>query len=567
MYRPVRALALTAFALFALAAPAAAAPCDPYTAPQFGGHVPTPKSILGFDLGKKEVTTAQSDAYLGAVDGASDRVVTATLARTVQGRDLRYAIVGHPDRVTDAGLATVRANAAKLMDPDTSPAEAAAIAAADPAILWVAGNVHGTEESGADAALRTVYELADREDCAARQILDASVVVVLPIQNPDGREADTRRNAYGFDMNRDWFARTQPETDGKVEALRRYPPVLFIDAHEMGNTAGYFFPPNADPIYHEIADSAVDWINGLYGPAMQQAFDARKIPYFNYATYDLFYMGYGDTVPATGFGAAGMTFEKTDSDPVQKRVDQQFLTQWTTLSTAALHKEDILDGWHASWVEARQEGIDGQLEPNHVVQPDNEIQQQVPDKTVRQYFIRADDPAKTWEVQSLVRRLQRMDVEVRQLTADATVGDFTPYGRATRSETLPAGTYVVSMAQRQKHWVQGMLNEDTYVPFPYFYDVTAWSGPLLYDVAGGYSGAPLAAATTVVPAVADPGYPAPPARDRRRGSRARTAARSAVAPRRPSAAACAPAPGPRPPCPGRPRAGSSAGPCGRARAG
>ena len=54
-------------------------------------------------------------------------------------------------------------------------------------------------------------------------------------------------------MNRDWFARTQPETDGKLELLRRYPPVLFIDAHEMGNSAGYFFPPNADPVYHEIA--------------------------------------------------------------------------------------------------------------------------------------------------------------------------------------------------------------------------------------------------------------------------------------------------------------------------
>ena len=67
------------------------------------------------------------------------------------------------------------------------------------------------------------------------------------------------------------------------------------------------------------------------------------------------------------------------------------------------------------------------------------------------------------------------------------------------------------MAQRQKHWVQSMLNEDTYVPFPYFYDVTAWSRPLLYDVAGGRSGAPLAAATTVVLPVGDPADPAPPA--------------------------------------------------------
>jgi hypothetical protein len=44
------------------------------------------------------------------------------------------------------------------------------------------------------------------------------------------------------------------------------------------------------------------------------------------------------------------------------------------------------------------------------------------------------------------------------------------------------------MAQGQKHWVQAMLNEDTYVPFPYFYDVTAFSGPLLNNVPGGYSG-------------------------------------------------------------------------------
>ena len=107
-----------------------------------------------------------------------------------------------------------------------------------------------------------LWELADRSDCAARRILDEAIVVILPTQNPDGREADTRRNAYGFDMNRDWFARTQPETDGKVELLRRFPPVLFIDAHEIGGEDDYFFPPNADPIYHETPDRSLGWIDG-----------------------------------------------------------------------------------------------------------------------------------------------------------------------------------------------------------------------------------------------------------------------------------------------------------------
>ena len=146
--------------------------------------------------------------------------------------------------------------------------EARQLAATSPAILWLAGNVHGDEESGADADLRILYELADRDDCAAQQILDNAVVVIAPTQNPDGREAATRRNHYDFDLNRDWFARTQPETDGKLELLRQYPPALFIDAHEMGGQH-YFFPPNKDPIYHEVADTVIDWQDELYGPAIQ----------------------------------------------------------------------------------------------------------------------------------------------------------------------------------------------------------------------------------------------------------------------------------------------------------
>ena len=514
MKRLMLVLAIGAGALLAGSGPAVAAPppCDPFGPATFRGQVPTPQQVIGINLGDRDVTTAESDAYVAAVDAASPRVVSGSLAKSVQGRDLRYAIVGDPNRMTTSGLARVRASAAQLMDPSTRPRDAAAIARRDPAILWIAGNVHGGEESGTDASLRVLWELADRSDCAAKQILDEALVVLLPTQNPDGRELDTRRNAYGFDMNRDWFARTQPETDGKLEMLRRYPPVLFIDAHEMGGRNNYFFPPNADPIYHETTDQAVTWINDLYGAANQDLFDARGIPYFNYDVYDLFYQGYGDTVPATGFGAAGMTYEKSSNDAASQRVLEQYLTQWNSLTQAALNKQEILTGWHDGWVEAERQGRAGELEPNEVVQPENEVQQPVPDIKVRHYFIRADDPAKARETQALVRRLQRMDVRVRRLTKPLPVGDYTPYGRPARYEVLPAGTYVVEMDQAKKHWVQAMLNEDTYVPFPYFYDVTAWSQPLLFNVAGGYSGRRLADLRSApVGAQADPGVPDAPA--------------------------------------------------------
>jgi hypothetical protein len=100
---------------------------------------------------------------------------------------------------------------------------------------------------------------------------------------------------------------------------------------------------------------------------------------------------------------------------------------------------------------------------------------------------------------------------VYRLTAPLTVPDFHPYHRPPAERTLPAGTYWVPMAQSRKHWVQAMLNEDTYVPFPYFYDVTAFSQPLLFNVAGGWSGAPLTPRAERVPLLPAPPAPVPPA--------------------------------------------------------
>ncbi|HEV3464615.1 MAG TPA: M14 family zinc carboxypeptidase [Actinomycetota bacterium] len=495
----------------AAAAPPAAPACDPVrTPPELSGQAPTAEEVIGIPLGERDVTVAESDAYLQAVAAASPRVTAGTAAVSWQGRPLRYAIVGRPGNVTPAGLARIRLQTALLRDPRTPAKLAAHLAKTTPAILWVAGNVHGGEESGTDAALRVLYELADRTDCAAGQILDNAIVVLLPIQNPDGREADTRRNVYGFDLNRDWFARTQPETDGKLQLLRRYPPVLFIDAHEMGRET-YFFPPNADPIYHEITDESIDWINSLYGAALAAEFNRQGIPFFNRDVYDLFYMGYGDTVPSTGFTAAGMTFEKASGDPTPRRVYEQYLTQWVSLSWGAANADDILARWHGAWVEAYRQGRAGELEPNEIVNPGNELVTQVPDRPLRHWFLRADDPSKARELRAQVRRLQRMDVKVYRLNRPLDVPDFKAYGRAPRATRLPAGTYWVPMAQTQKHWVQAMLNEDTYTPFPYFYDVTGWSNPLLFNLRGGSSGAVLDPAATRVGSLGDPGRPRPPA--------------------------------------------------------
>ncbi|MGC3862782.1 M14 family zinc carboxypeptidase [Micromonospora chersina] len=481
-------------------APAGAAPTPPGCSDDPTARlstVPSPESALGFPLGagqERVVTNDEVRGYLTAVDAASDRVVTGVMATSVLGQPLPYAVVSNERHVRPGALRQIADDIRDLRDPRrTKPKKAAETATDSPAIVWVTANVHGGEKSGTDAALKTLYELASGLSCAVAERNDNLVTVIVPTQNPDGRDASRRQNEYGFDMNRDWFARTQQETDGKIELLRQYPPQVFIDAHEMGGRQ-YFFPPNADPIHHEIAGENVDWINRI-GEANKAGFGFNGACggavttecYFNYATYDLFFMGYGDTVPAAGFGAAGMTFEKGSASAVADRVQQQFHTQWSTLGWAAANKHEVLTGYYKIWTDALAEGRAGTLEPNEVVQPTNTVQFPVPDISVRSYFLLPD--RQLGDVRRLVERLRGMDVEVYEVTRPTTVPTARVFGGRTATDvTVPVGAYWIPMDQPQKHWIQAIMGEDPYVPFPYFYDVSSWSNPLLMGVDTIYTG-------------------------------------------------------------------------------
>ena len=196
------------------------------TPAEFGGAVPTPEAVLGFELGSQPVTSAESDTYLAAVAAASDRVAGPfTLPElSVRGQPLNYVLVGSPAFLGELELEAVRLAMEVLRDPEAPEELADEIIRTSPGFTWMGACVHGGEKSGTDAALRTLFELADRTDCAAEQIRDNTVLVIFPNQNPDGRDDSARRNANGFDMNRDWFAATQPETRGKLVALDRASP-------------------------------------------------------------------------------------------------------------------------------------------------------------------------------------------------------------------------------------------------------------------------------------------------------------------------------------------------------
>src|SRR4029453_16627540 len=473
---------------------AAGAACEPGP-PVYDPSVTSPgAAIPGF--GDQAATSDELFDYVASVDAESDRVTSGTFATSVNGKPLAYALVSSSDNLAD--LSTIVQDNKALRDPRaTSAGTAGPRAHASPSIVWYYANVHGNEPSPGDAAVSILYELAARTDCEVQDILDNLVVGVIPTQNPDGRDANTRANANGFDMNRDWFEWSQPETIGKIDLLTRYPGVLYMDAHEMFYNS-FFFPPTADPTYHEISDTTMDWINEIYGPAMADAFRARQqggdFTFFNFSPYDFFAIVYGDTVPDTLFTGAGMTFEKGTQDQYSQRVLEHFVAGWASIKAASDHKEQVLNDLYGSYVTAVAEGAAGRLEPNSVQEPGNTVTPGGPDITVRSYFLGADRAYA--EVARIVGRLLKAGVDVYRLDAPPEVSDLHEYGGAAAAETLPAGAYWIPMDQPQKHWIQAMLGEDTYVPFPYFYDVTAWSNPLLGDVDAWWTGNALSPSAT-----------------------------------------------------------------------
>ena len=197
--------------------------------------------------------------------------------------------------------------------------------------------MHGNEISSCDAALALAYHLlAAQGDAEVEQILRESIVLIDPSENPDGRarflasnrsrrrpqppipspcplEHDEpwpggRSNHYLFDLNRDWFALSQPESRGRVRVFLDWFPQVTADLHEMGGDSTYFFAPPADPLNPYLTAAQKAWWQEL-GQAIAGRFDARGFPYFVREVFDSFYPGYGESWPLYQ-GAIGMTFEQ-----------------------------------------------------------------------------------------------------------------------------------------------------------------------------------------------------------------------------------------------------------------
>ncbi|HWI20002.1 MAG TPA: M14 family zinc carboxypeptidase, partial [Vicinamibacterales bacterium] len=485
--------------------------------------IPTIKSVLGHDHGEVITPPDGVERYLRALQQAAptkSRLIE--YARSWEGRPLWLFVIGSPDRISK--LEQVKADLQRFGDPRRHQAgDADRLLKQLPVVVWLIHGVHGNEISSSDAALLEAYHLlAAQGDPGVDTVLRDALVLIDPMQNPDGRarfvannllgraatadpapysaEHDEpwpggRSNHYLFDMNRDWFAQSQPETRGRIKIGLEYLPQITVDLHEQGGDNAYYFAPPAEAINPHVTKSQIAaW--ELIGKANAARFDERGWPYYVREVYDAFYPGYGDSWP-TFQGSIGMTYEqasarglsfsRSDGDTLTYRdgVMHHFNAAIVTAITAARNRDRFLADYLEYRRSAVSEGEKG---------------------AIREYVIVPGQDASRAEL--LARNLATQGIDVRRAEEAIKLA----------SRTIPAGAYIVSNAQPTARMIRNLLDPKT-EQSPEFikkqeerrkmrlndqiYDITAWNLPMLYDVELVTTPTAITVKTTPVPSQYD----------------------------------------------------------------
>ena len=259
--------------------------CAAAALPAVSADVPTPESVLGFSVGedRKLADWTQIVGYFQKLAAASPRVKVEDVGPTTEGNP--FLVVTITSEANMARLEEIRRANLRLADPRTlSEDEARGLIDTGKAIVALNHGIHSTEVGASQTSMQTAYALATGQDADTLDILDKTVILMLPSHNPDGTQKVVewyRRSLgtpweggqipflyhkyTGHDNNRDWYMFTQVETQLTVKHLYdRWRPQVVHDLHQMGARAARIFaPPYVDPWEPNVDPALIEAVNGI----------------------------------------------------------------------------------------------------------------------------------------------------------------------------------------------------------------------------------------------------------------------------------------------------------------
>ena len=233
-------------------------------------QVPAPKSVLGFQPTDNRTVAdwRQITDYFAKLDAASDKVKVQEIGKTTLGKPQIVAYISSAGNIKN--LEKYKQISQKLADPRTvkNSAELENLLKQGKTIVSISCSIHSTEIVASQMSMLFAYDLATAQDETTKQILENTILLLIPSANPDGIDivADWYRKTLGtkyegtsppelyhhyagHDNNRDWFMMNLQETRNITKLFwQEWFPQIVYDVHQQGqNGARMTIPPFFDP--------------------------------------------------------------------------------------------------------------------------------------------------------------------------------------------------------------------------------------------------------------------------------------------------------------------------------
>ncbi len=441
-------------------------------------NISTPQEVLGYVPGEWHVSHDLLVTYMRTLASESPRIAIETRGSTYEGRPLILLTI--TSEANHENLENIRKEHLSLTGSNSANINTGQM----PIVVYQGFSIHGNEASGSNAALLAAYHLAAGQGPEMEDLLDNTIILFDPSFNPDGlqrfaswvntnksknlvsdpqdREYNEtwpggRTNHYWFDMNRDWLPVQLPESNARITTFHKWHPNILTDHHEMGSNSSFFFQPGIPSRTHPLTPQMNQDLTREIGTYHAAALDKIGSFYYTEEDYDDFYYGKGSTFPDIN-GSIGILFEQGSSRGHVQETDNglltfpftirnQFTTALSTLKAAQNMRQKILDFQRKFYSDARSSAGKGGY-----------------------VFGSSKDANKAFHLAEILKKQQ---IEIHEVTEDFKM-DGKSFTRGT--------AYIVPKNQRQHRLVEAMFEKRTSFEDSLFYDISAWSFPLAFNL-------------------------------------------------------------------------------------
>ncbi len=437
---------------------------------KFDQTIPKPSEVIGHEVGEWHVTHDKLVQYMYAIANSSDRIIIEETGRTYENRPLLILKVSSPDNLK---------NLEKIKENHLSLTNGKKISEFTnmPAVVYQGFSVHGNEASGSNASLLGLYYLAASNETETLEILNNTVILYDPCLNPDGlqrfanwvnsnknlipnpdnndREFSEvwpggRTNHYWFDLNRDWLPVQLPESKARIKTFTDWLPNIVTDHHEMGTNSTFFFQPGIPSRVNPLIPNFNQELTEKIAKYHSEHLDKIGSLYYSKENYDDFYFGKGSTYPDIN-GSIGILFEQGSSrGHIQQSqngiltfpftIKNQLTTIISTLNAAKSLRTQLLSYMNEFYIEALDEVNNS--------------------KTNGIGFGNNYDKTSSFQ---LAKILKSHKIDVYE----------------TNNENYK---YYIPLKQKKSRLIKAMFETSTSFEDSLFYDVSAWTFPLAFNL-------------------------------------------------------------------------------------